>query len=247
MRSLRVQLSLIFSDEELFDDFIIPLRDNKELSGMIIQLLTSYYYNENVRNAIEGVSLEEISDENERVMDSSDAFNSIRQNLAMQDFLLEQAKQVLEDGASEMDALMKANDVAMSTGVVKTEETDVGERLVQITMKNPISDSKSEEAPQHSNNSDLEERVTRIENRFDEVLILLKSIKESQDSSSSSSNESTVKVDVKPETVSKIEPAQVSTTEVNSTPVLKEEPVIAEPVNEDASDELNDVLADLLN
>ena len=94
---------------------------------MIVKLLYVYYNNEDVRNMIEGISFDDLEG-SEQVLNSTEAINKMRQTLAMQDYLFEQAKQTLDDGASEMDALMKVNDIAKQSGVVKTESTDV-ERL----------------------------------------------------------------------------------------------------------------------
>lgn len=168
-RSLRAQVSLIFSDEDIFDNFIIPLKENKELSGMIIKLLTAYYNNEDVRNLVEGFSPDEI-EFNDQIKDN---ISQLRQTLAMQDFLFVQAKQVLDDGTSDMEALMKVNDITKQSGVVKTEQTDSGEALVQLSLENIISNGATEQEKEVVNNNDLESRVVKIEESLANIMMML--------------------------------------------------------------------------
>ena len=168
-RSLRAQVSLIFSDEDIFDNFIIPLKENKELSGMIIKLLTAYYNNEDVRNLVEGFSPDEI-EFNDQIKDN---ISQLRQTLAMQDFLFVQAKQVLDDGTSDMEALMRVNDITKQSGVVKTEQTDSGEALVQLSLENIISNGATEQEKEVVNNNDLESRVIKIEESLANIMMLL--------------------------------------------------------------------------
>lgn len=240
-KSLRAQVSLIFSDEDLFDNFVTPLKENKELSGMIVKLLYVYYNNEDVRNMIEGISFDDLEG-SEQVLDSTEAINKMRQTLAMQDYLFEQAKQTLDDGASEMDALMKVNDIAKQSGVVKTESTDVGEALVQISLDKPISGVQSEQENKTSNNNELEGRVNKIEEMLGSIMSMLQSGQFNQSSTSTST-----------------EPIVKETEDVKETPILNEDSQVLtpqedlsenlaseEPVEEDASSELGDVLQDLL-
>jgi hypothetical protein len=49
----RAQLSLIFSDAELFDNFIVPEKQNRTLRPLVVKLLTMYYYNDTVRNIVD--------------------------------------------------------------------------------------------------------------------------------------------------------------------------------------------------
>lgn len=240
-KSLRAQVSLIFSDEDLFDNFVTPLKENKELSGMIVKLLYVYYNNEDVRNMIEGISFDDLEG-SEQVLDSTEAINKMRQTLAMQDYLFEQAKQTLDDGASEMDALMKVNDIAKQSGVVKTESTDVGEALVQISLDKSISGVQSEQENKTSNNNELEGRVNKIEEMLGSIMSMLQSGQFNQSSTPTST-----------------EPIVKETEDVKETPILNEDSQVLTPqedlsenlaseetVEEDASSELGDVLQDLL-
>ena len=240
-KSLRAQVSLIFSDEDLFDNFVTPLKENKELSGMIVKLLYVYYNNEDVRNMIEGISFDDLEG-SEQVLDSTEAINKMRQTLAMQDYLFEQAKQTLDDGASEMDALMKVNDIAKQSGVVKTESTDVGEALVQISLDKPISGVQSEQENKTSNNNELEGRVNKIEEMLGSIMSMLQSGQFNQSSTSTSTEPIVKETEDAKETPILNEDSQVLTPQED----LSENLATEEPVEEDASSELGDVLQDLL-
>ena len=171
-RSLRAQVSLIFSDEDIFDNFVTPLKENKELSCMIVKLLTVYYNNEEIRNQIEGVSLDDL-DGADQVIDSTEAINQMRQTLAMQDFLFEQAKQTLDDGVSEMDVLMRVNDIAEQSGVVRTESTETGEALVQLSLESSTLRQAQEQSSESGNTSSLESRVGKIEEALTNIMNML--------------------------------------------------------------------------
>lgn len=261
-RSLRAQVSLIFSDEDIFDNFVTPLKENKELSGMIVKLLTAYYNSEDVRNLVEGVSFEDLEGA-DQVIDSTEAINQMRQTLAMQDFLFEQAKQTLEDGASEMDALKRVNDMAKQSGVVKTEHTESGEALVQLSLENSTLRSEEKQEPKTSDNSNLESRVGKIEEALTNIMNMLQNGAFNQTTAPIKEEPVVEKVEDEPKTSISNEESQVPTNEAKeeevSEPIIEEPvPTISEPENiieddsnletseEDASSELGDVLKDLL-
>lgn len=123
--ALRTQLSLIFSDEELFNGLIIPYKANKELTPLVIRLLSSYYYDENVRNAVDGFSEEGfIEEELQEQTAFSEAARKARETLAMMNLLTEQATMLTEDGIDDM--LSRMNDIAGATGGGVSADTEFG-------------------------------------------------------------------------------------------------------------------------
>lgn len=180
-RLLRSQVSLIFENEDLFDNFITPLKKNKELSGTIIRLLQAYYESEEVRALIDGVSFEDVIEDGDKVIDSTEAIdkiNQMRQTLAMQDFLFTQTEQVLEEGVCEMETLMRTNDIARRKGFMKTESTDVGEALVHLSLEDLTLESKNGEEDKPYDDSGLEGRVNKIEKTLTDMASIMKSIQE---------------------------------------------------------------------
>lgn len=263
-KSLRAQVSLIFTDEDLFDNFVTPLKENKELSGMITKLLSAYYNNIEVQEVVEGVSLKD-SLEGEEQSDSTEMFSRMRQTLAMQDYLFEQVKQTLNDGTSDMDVLMKANDLAKQSGVVKTESTDVGEAVSQFSIEDSTLKVKKEEEVKTDDSSSLECRVEKIENTLNELLSIMKSGQANQSTAATDNTDLSMnsKDESNFESLSSTAqvPLSVETKEVVSEPSIpSSQPTISEKVEivedidnketdlkeEDASEALADALADLL-
>lgn len=218
-RALRAQVSLIFSDEDLFDNFVVPMRDNRELSGLIIRLLTLYYNNEDIRNTIEGVSTEDLEDA-EQYKSVDDSIARMRQTLAMQDFMFTQVSQTLEEGASAIDAIMKTNDIIKQSGVVKTEQTDVGEAVTGFHFENSTSESEESTFDKHNEEGNLEGRVDKIEVMLSKIMSML----ETNQFSGSTGTSEDVEVENETETeenfsTESIEPL-TSTTETEETDIL---------------------------
>ena len=99
----RAQISLIFYDDDLFKNFITPLRKNRELSDLIIKCLTKYYYDENVRNLIENVDTNE---EDDAMKSINDEINNIQANIALMGFSIDEAIMELENGSNDIREAM---------------------------------------------------------------------------------------------------------------------------------------------
>ena len=138
----RKQLSLIIRDDELFVNFIKPYADNGELNNVIIKCLSSYYYEEEVRNLIDGVKKEDNSD-TVQIKSTQDAINDIRQALAMQSFYAESLQDVMNAGIEDMsDILQRTTEKAEKDGFVKTEQSENGNTVAKITMKTKVSNDE---------------------------------------------------------------------------------------------------------
>lgn len=134
--SMRAQLSLLFDDENLFDNFVIPYKNEKLLNSIIIKCLSAYYYNEEVRNLIEGTNLDEVSD-SEEVTSTQSLVDGIRASLIMQDFLASELQNTIEAGTEDVSNILnRTNDVAEQTGVAKTTTTEYGASVLKIEQHN---------------------------------------------------------------------------------------------------------------
>lgn len=273
-KSLRAQVSLVFTDEDIFDNLIVPLRENKELSSTIIKLLSVYYTNEEIRDKVEGISMSDIEG-SEQVCDSAEAFNQMRQTLAMQGFMFEQVKQSLSEGVSDMETLMKANEMAEESGVVKTESTDNGETVVKLIKEKVTTESAKEDVAETKEKTALEGRVTKIEQSLGKLESMIEKLLEGGISTATPTSNVTNDSQEVPETESSFSESQVLSTSNNvdtnsdsenikdntdvadntassAEPVMTSQEVstseVAEPVVEDndASSMLDDVLKDLL-
>lgn len=134
--SMRAQISLQFADADLFENFVTPYKENRLLNNLIIKCLSAYYYNEDVRNLIEGTSMSEATN-GEEVQSTQSIVDNIRASLVMQDYLATELQSTIDNGTEDIDNILnKTNEVARQTGVAKPSQTESGSNVLQIETKN---------------------------------------------------------------------------------------------------------------
>ena len=134
--SMRAQLSLMFDDENLFDNFVKPYKDEKLLNNLIIKCLSAYYYNEEVRNLIEGTSLDDVAD-SEEVTSTQSLVDGIRASLIMQDFLASELQNTIDAGTEDVSSILnRTNEAAEKSGIAKTTQTEYGASVLKIEQHN---------------------------------------------------------------------------------------------------------------
>lgn len=134
--SMRAQLSLMFDDENLFDNFVKPYKDEKLLNNLIIKCLSAYYYNEEVRNLIEGTSLDDVAN-SEEVTSTQSLVDGIRASLIMQDFLASELQNTIDAGTEDVSSILnRTNEAAEKSGVAKTTQTEYGASVLKIEQHN---------------------------------------------------------------------------------------------------------------
>lgn len=142
MATMRAQVSLMFDDADLFDNFITPCKEERRLNGIIVKCLRAYYLDERVRNMIEGEELADDSDDS-AVKSTQSICDSIRASFIMQDFLVEELKQTIETGIEDVgDILSKANASAEANGFGSSYQTKSGSTILQLEAP------KQEKAPE---------------------------------------------------------------------------------------------------
>lgn len=133
---MRAQLSLMFDDENLFDNFVKPYKEEKLLNNLIIKCLSAYYYNEEVRNLIEGTSLDDVAD-SEEVTSTQSLVDGIRASLIMQDFLASELQNTIDAGTEDVSSILnRTNEAAEKSGVAKTTQTEYGASVLKIEQHN---------------------------------------------------------------------------------------------------------------
>jgi hypothetical protein len=133
---MRAQISLQFADADLFENFVTPYKENRLLNSLIIKCLSAYYYNEDVRNLIEGTSMSEATN-GEEVQSTQSIVDNIRASLVMQDYLATELQSTIDNGTEDIDNILnKTNEVARQTGVAKPSQTESGSNVLQIETKN---------------------------------------------------------------------------------------------------------------
>lgn len=134
---MRAQISLQFDDVDLFQNFITPYKEGRVLNSLIIKCLSAYYYNEEVRNLIEGTSIEDATD-GEDIKTNQSLCDNIRASLLMQDFLASELQNTINNGTEDVENILRqTNDFAKESGVAKSTTSEYGSNMLQISMKEP--------------------------------------------------------------------------------------------------------------
>lgn len=99
--SMRAQISLQFSDAYLFENFIVPYREDRLLNSLIIKCLSAYFYDEDIRASIEStLTVKEDAQSSQSIADS------IRKNLVMQDYLATELQSTIDNGTEDIDNIL---------------------------------------------------------------------------------------------------------------------------------------------
>ena len=146
--SMRAQISLQFADADLFENFVTPYKENRLLNSLIIKCLSAYYYNEDVRNLIEGTSMSDATN-GEEVQSTQSIVDNIRASLVMQDYLATELQSTIDNGTEDIDNILnKTNEVARQTGMAKPSQTESGSNVLQIETKNLNGEGSDESSAQ---------------------------------------------------------------------------------------------------
>lgn len=114
----RVQLSLLFSDTDVYEGLIVPWKANRELNPLIIKLLSAYYYSDEIRGLVDTFGEEEIICED--TTNFSQVIENAKSTLAYMSMLTEGARTVLADGIGDI------NNIASATGGEPAKESKFG-------------------------------------------------------------------------------------------------------------------------
>lgn len=154
--SMRTQLSLVFDDENLFDNFIKPYKEEKLLNNLIIKCLSAYYYAEDIRNGVEGQS-KDLSGVDE-VTSTQSLVNGIRASLIMQDFLASELQDTIDAGTPDVSQILnKTNEAAEKLGVAKTIKTEYGASVLKLEQHE--TNMSTDESEQKRSEDDLSTKV----------------------------------------------------------------------------------------
>ena len=154
--SMRAQLSLLFDDENLFDNFIKPYKEEKLLNNLIIKCLSAYYYDEDIRNGVEGQS-KDLSGEDE-VTSTQSLVDGIRASLIMQDFLASELQDTIDAGTPDVSQILnKTNEAAEKSWVAKTTKTEYGASVLKLEQHE--TNMSTDESEQKQSEDDLSTKV----------------------------------------------------------------------------------------
>jgi hypothetical protein len=152
---MRAQISLQFDDEDLYSNFVVPYKEQRVLNSVIIKCLSAYYYNEEVRNLIEGTSMEEVTD-GEGIQSTQSLCDSIRASLMMQDFLTSELQNTIANGTEDItNILNQTNDLAKKSGVAKASTSEYKSEVLQIAVNNTPEDKPQVKDTVNIDNTDF--------------------------------------------------------------------------------------------
>ena len=156
--SMRAQLNLLFDDENLFDNFIKPYKEEKLLNNLIIKCLSAYYYDEDIRKGIEGQT-EDLSGV-DKVTDTQSLVDGIRASLIMQDFLASELQNTIDAGTEDLPQILnKTNEAAERSEVAKTTQTEYGASVLKIGQFDSNTNNNKSEPEQKQPEADLSTKV----------------------------------------------------------------------------------------
>ena len=132
MAVMRAQVSLMFDDADLYENFIIPCKEERRLNGIIVKCLKAYYLNEQVRSMIEG-GLDSDEAQSDAVQTTQEICDSIRASLIMQDYLVEELSQTVDNGMEDVENILsQANKHAETHGFGSSYQTRSGSTILQL-------------------------------------------------------------------------------------------------------------------
>lgn len=168
MGYIRIPVSLKIEDEGDFYDFVLSLRDSKELSSFIIDLLKVYFDNKDIKDKIDSVlniynPFEELK---ERLLKIQLEHSKAVMATSLLDNKIKDVVTKIEDGIVEEDTNDVFNDIKKVYSLLDGSEEIKKESVVESSIA--ISQDKY---------SALETRVTKIEVTLNEILGILKESK----------------------------------------------------------------------
>lgn len=165
-------LSLSFDDEELYENLIYPCKKNRKLSDLVVKLLTVYYYNENVRIAVDSDGM---FNEDSIKTKYDDYFKNAYAFSAIMSSALDSVEDTLRTGINNIiDTVESRDDIdedVWGAPIPNVSALLENKELQNVESIKSISD-KQEEIKNNSNHQE-NDRLTKIENTLEKVLELL--------------------------------------------------------------------------
>ena len=132
----RAQVSLVFTDNQLYDDFIDELKQRRELNAMILKCLTAYYYSQEVRRVIDNYGEEENIHTSEiHISESQQIIDNIRNSLALDSYYADELQNVIDNGTQMINDIMDGVDIKKKeSGFVSPTTTEYGNGVPTINI-----------------------------------------------------------------------------------------------------------------
>lgn len=239
MHSMRAQLSLYFTDEELYNNLIQPERLNKTLQDLVKRLLASYYYNDKVRELVDSGEVD--SSEDSSVSTTQQLLNNIKSNLAMFQFQTDALQDVVSDGAEYFQD-KGSEDTEFGATVPKYNTDMLQQKYLEMkgvsqTTQKEVEIPKEEPIEKPKEPSLSEARLSNLEKNMELILRKLGIVEDegvSPDTSSTVSTQEPVVTNknVTQTTVTEVKQEEPVIEKVSPVVSTVQEPVKVEPVPE---------------
>lgn len=185
-------LYLTFSDDELFDELIVPYKSNRMLSDLVIKLLTNYYYNPEVRRLI---SEEEVETSQSMEEKYSGYFRDINAIMAVVSSIHDDAEEHVKNSLESIIQTAEARDFDEDTwgeaipkvaDNIKSIKSKLGDALEPVKENIAVAEQHNvvDEIPKeivHSEvqgNSDIDTRLNKMESTIQKLMdMMLNSMK----------------------------------------------------------------------
>lgn len=195
----RVQVSLIFSDDELVEGLIEPLKSNRQLKPLIVNLLSAYYYNEEVRAIVDG------EDQQSGVSDTiKELFSDARNNLLAWDILGDTLGATLEDGVGRMQEFADSD-----FGKPSTDE-GFGTPLVKVSIPKQEVQTTQQMHQLPSGEEAEKERLSNLESQMENMMKMMTTVLSSMGNGKGSQSEVSIEGQVTNKTSTQQPSNQVS-------------------------------------
>lgn len=262
----RAQFSILFEDDELYDNFIVYQKSQKTLRPLVLKLLTAYYYNDEVRELVDnnGQRYEEgVQNPNAEMMDY---FRQCQESLAMMSVYADGLEDLTEDSIEKFSEF--TDNLAQRTGGTTSKETDFGKTTAQLSLGNVSMPNENQVGNIPMSAGSENARLDMIENNLTYLTSLVQSlvqqggiegvkvppvqptqtVQQNFDSSSSESQDLTTSNEVGAENTAVEEPVEIEEEPVGfegeSVEEVKES--VSDISTEDASQVFDDLLSDVV-
>lgn len=130
----RSQVSLIIGDDKLYTDFVKPLSTEKKLMPLIVKLLGSYFYNTQVQQLVDGVSIDSLKEQQDFISDENRDLQEMLQDMraSVQYFgmCISDTNATLEEGMEMVSSFAK------ETGGTSSDFSSGNPSVPRLSVKN---------------------------------------------------------------------------------------------------------------
>lgn len=154
----RIQLSLTFDDIEFFHNYIKPVKDNREITPLIMRLLEAYFLDTNVQRVVDSFGLEDVGTEDLIQDEFHDSISKAKDTLAMMSVLSESVKDIINMGQMDIEDMVSQADAIFEAA----ENAPTQEEATPQLQLNPVDEDSHRVAH-------LEETVKGLSNEMAEL------------------------------------------------------------------------------